>query len=221
MLYPVCSKSGTDMYWRGAHTTTLQVNAHHWIAKIYLVTSPLCCWSTWTLGFDAVNFEVQICLSADDGMRCFSHLPCMGVSICRYPGYLKLKYQLKGGLPVAFVEFQVGLLCCYIVLLICQNGQQCLVFEGYCTRLSRLYRTCHAEAWYISNLCNSVIFVTRVNKYVFVVVQDIVYSTKALSQLQNSKPLPSVDRGGMRVEYPQNCVCLYTWSSLCLADVPW
>jgi hypothetical protein len=56
--------------------------------------------------------------------------------LSRYPGYLKLKYQLKGGLPVAFVEFQ-----------------------------------------------------------------DIVYSTKALSQLQNSKPLPSVDRGGMRVEF--------------------
>lgn len=80
-------------------------------------------------------------------LRCFSHLLYMGFAICRYPGYLKLKYQLKGGLPVAFVEFQVGLPCCCLVLLTCQNHQQCSVFERHCTRLHRLYWTRHTEAW--------------------------------------------------------------------------
>ncbi|XP_024385639.1 cell wall integrity protein scw1 isoform X1 [Physcomitrium patens] len=56
--------------------------------------------------------------------------------LSRYPGFSKLKYQMKAGQPVAFVEFQ-----------------------------------------------------------------DIRCSTQALSALQNSKHLPAVDRGGMRVEY--------------------
>jgi hypothetical protein len=38
-------------------------------------------------------------------------VPCPSFDIvgvlCRYPGFLKLKYQTKAGLPVAFVEFQV------------------------------------------------------------------------------------------------------------------